>query len=105
MAQLGPLSSPALHPALPSASTPALLGMEHPIPPHPTPGEQWQRCAQQGQGHVGCRCLALLSPGVDSVKQTDLFHFFCKTFSSETAVPAWLLQKASAHSLPGQEHN
>ena len=37
MAQLGPLSSPALHPALPSASTPALLGMEHPIPSHPTP--------------------------------------------------------------------
>lgn len=37
MAQLGPLSSPALHPALPSASTPTLLGMEHPIPSHPTP--------------------------------------------------------------------
>lgn len=37
-------------------------------------------------------------PGADSVKQTALFHLFFRRFSSQTAIPAQPLKKASAHS-------
>ena len=57
MAQLGPLSSPALHPALPSASTPTLLGMEHPIPSHPTPPHPRGAVAAMCPAGTGARGL------------------------------------------------